>query len=477
MAEHEEKWSFGLKPDHLLGPLMAALVTALLSSLTTFWSYLTKSLAARLPGWLHDPDHLRQAATGVLAASLLALSMLLLLRRGRRRAKIKVEGDRLCLFVARFEGDDKEAVRDRVIASLREVLGAGVAQVSRANLELRLDETVSDVEDEAKKAEEEAQRYLKKHAGHLMIWARPDSEGGTRVIDIRFFSAAHHGEEAKQFGYAPERLRLEERFGKEMGTALAAVAVSLAGIVFSRAGSYLADILKPIARQLEPMVRSLPKALTTDDRGGLLHSYALVQHTIGEQTGESFRLEAAISAYRLALEEWARERVPLDWAMTQNNLGAALRVLGSRESGTARLEEAVAAYRLALEERTRERVPLDWAATQNNLGNALSTLGERESGTARLEEAVTAYRLALEERTRERVPLDWAATQNNLGDTLRALGERERSVERVREAIACYRGGLEEATAEDAPYYHGMIQRGLARAERVLAEMEAGSGG
>ena len=48
-----------------------------------------------------------------------------------------------------------------------------------------------------------------------------------------------------------------------------------------------------------------------------------------------------------------------------------LRRSGERESGTARLEEAVAAYRAALEEWTRERVPLDWATTQNNLGNAL----------------------------------------------------------------------------------------------------------
>ena len=62
-----------------------------------------------------------------------------------------------------------------------------------------------------------------------------------------------------------------------------------------------------------------------------------------------------------------------------------------------RLEEAVAAYREALKERTRERVPLEWAKTQNNLGNALSTLGERESGTARLQEAVAAYREALKE--------------------------------------------------------------------------------
>ena len=91
------------------------------------------------------------------------------------------------------------------------------------------------------------------------------------------------------------------------------------------------------------------------------------------------------------------------------------RALGERESGTARLEEAVAAYRAALEERTRERVPLHWAMTQSDLGNALLTLGERESGTARLEEAVQAYRAALEEYTRERVPLDWAASFGNQG--------------------------------------------------------------
>ena len=75
----------------------------------------------------------------------------------------------------------------------------------------------------------------------------------------------------------------------------------------------------------------------------------------------------------------------------------ALQKLGERESGTARLEEAVAAYRAALEENTRARVPLEWAGTQNNLGTALWTLGERENGTARLEQAVAAYRAALEE--------------------------------------------------------------------------------
>ena len=82
--------------------------------------------------------------------------------------------------------------------------------------------------------------------------------------------------------------------------------------------------------------------------------------------------------------------------MTQNNLGNALSVLGEPESGTARLDEAVAAYREALKEFTRERVPVRWAGTQMNLGNALATLGERQKSPAILEDALAAMRDAVE---------------------------------------------------------------------------------
>ncbi len=97
------------------------------------------------------------------------------------------------------------------------------------------------------------------------------------------------------------------------------------------------------------------------------------------RTGNNSALDYAIAAYRDALEEFTRERVPLQWAMTQNNLGTALSTLGQRESGTARLEEAVAAYRDALEEWTRERVPLQWATTQNNLNEVEALLENRRN--------------------------------------------------------------------------------------------------
>ena len=114
-------------------------------------------------------------------------------------------------------------------------------------------------------------------------------------------------------------------------------------------------------------------------------------------------MEEAVAAHREALKEQTRDRVPLDWATTQDNLGGALFILGNtflnlgeRESGTRRLKEAVVAFREALKELTPDRVPLEWAKTQNNLGTTLRRLGECESSTKRIEEAITAYKAALE---------------------------------------------------------------------------------
>ena len=67
------------------------------------------------------------------------------------------------------------------------------------------------------------------------------------------------------------------------------------------------------------------------------------------------------------------------------NLGNALARLGERESGTGKLEEAVATYREALKEWTRERVPLDWAMTQMNsaLRSQGSTSGRAGQASSR----------------------------------------------------------------------------------------------
>ena len=94
----------------------------------------------------------------------------------------------------------------------------------------------------------------------------------------------------------------------------------------------------------------------------------------GRDKGINFQLQVAIAIARreVAMATGADER-----GAALNDLGAALSTLGERESGTARLEEAVKAYRAALEEYKRERVPHQWAMAQNNLDRANALLEQR----------------------------------------------------------------------------------------------------
>ena len=208
--------------------------------------------------------------------------------------------------------------------------------------------------------------------------------------------------------------------------------------------------------------RCLALAHSADERGTAGNDLGLAIWELGDRESGTDRLEEAVSAYRAALEERTRDRVPMAWATTQMNLGNALLSLGKRESGTDRLEEAVSAYRAALEERTRDRVPLDWAMAQMNLGTALGILGARESGTVQLEEAVTAFRAALEEYTRDRVPMGWAAIQMNLGNALLSLGERGKGTDRLAEVVTAYSAGLEEYTRDRVPLDWAMTNHNLA---------------
>ena len=107
---------------------------------------------------------------------------------------------------------------------------------------------------------------------------------------------------------------------------------------------------------------------------------------LGKREWDTKHLKQAAMVYREALKERPRERVPLLWAATQNNLCAALGELGTRDSDTERLKEAIGVCRAALEEGTRDQVPLEWAKIQSNLGKILAEIGNRETGTRHLNE-------------------------------------------------------------------------------------------
>ena len=116
-----------------------------------------------------------------------------------------------------------------------------------------------------------------------------------------------------------------------------------------------------------------------------LRSEQVIWYERGRDKGLNLDLEVAIALASATIER----ATDIDERGTGlNDLGNALQTLGSRESGTARLEEAVAAYRAALEERTRDRVPLDWADTHYNLALVKDDLFDRTNDTALLTSAI-----------------------------------------------------------------------------------------
>ena len=174
-------------------------------------------------------------------------------------------------------------------------------------------------------------------------------------------------------------------------------------------------------------------------------------------------VEIAITGYEQALEVYTRTDFPVDWAMTQNNLGNAYRdrIRGDKAEN---LEYAIAAYEQALEVRTRTDFPVDWATTQNNLGTAYSDR-IRGDKAENLENAIAAYQQALEVYTRTDFPVEWATTQNNLGTAYceRIRGDKADNLEI---AIAAYEQALEERTRTDFPVQWAGTQNNLGNAYR-----------
>jgi hypothetical protein len=148
-------------------------------------------------------------------------------------------------------------------------------------------------------------------------------------------------------------------------------------------------------------------------------------------------------------------------------IGAVVLIVRGILDKTSRLEQAVAAYRDALMERTRERVPRDWAQTQHNLGLALATLGGREGGTSRLEQAVAAYHDALMERTRERVPLDWAVSVGNQGLVLMQLAQRASETAMAETAVVQIAAAIETLRAGGRPPLVSFYEKRLSEARSI----------
>ncbi len=139
------------------------------------------------------------------------------------------------------------------------------------------------------------------------------------------------------------------------------------------------------------------------------------------------RQEEEIGCLEIALQVYTEARFPVQWATTQNNLGAVYqeRLRGVKEENQ---EAAIACYDAALRVYTEARFPVQWATTQNNLG---AVYQERLRGVKEenQEAAIACYDAALRVRTEARFPIEHRRTATTLADFCARRGDWERAVQ------------------------------------------------
>ena len=101
-----------------------------------------------------------------------------------------------------------------------------------------------------------------------------------------------------------------------------------------------------------------------------------------------------------------------------------LLVLGEEMNADATLEKAVSNFRTAMKVRHKDKTPLLWAQTANNLGAACFTLGKRNSQNALLREASDCFEGATEIYRQQGVTKQAQVIEKNLQRVRRLLPTR-----------------------------------------------------
>ena len=298
----------------------------------------------------------------------------------------KGDGRRIHILIADLEGDARGHHTKKLVRELQRAAGNGFRFVRYPRvLKIR---TVGDQFKARQSAQDKGRQWLKQKNGDLLIWGEfAKARDGVAASYVLEFLSQASNPNAVDFAH---RQKFPAEFIDAVSSAILGLISAEVAIIWDRPGQAIQDELEKAVQRLRSLAHQMPSALNAEARCALWNSFGIALNNLGRMRGSEALIEEAVAAYRAALEETTQERVPHDWAMTQNNLGIARSTLGRMRGSEVLIEEAIAAYRAALEERTQERVPLQWAMTQNNLGNALSDLGQMRGSEAVIEEAVAA---------------------------------------------------------------------------------------
>ncbi len=243
-------------------------------------------------------------------------------------------GTHFTILVAQLAGDDGNNGQQSHIRQSLEAQFRGTGSDARMHIDIYPDTLrlkTGEIGAALLDAEKKGRDWLEQRNADILIWG--EVADANKLLRLRFTTAGGASDSAKAYSLTEIR-ELPANFGADFGAVLAALAATAIQPVYDDSGHALAEIIAPIVGKLRPLAANPPANFSDDDKAALWHAYAAGEQQLGEERGDNARLATAINFYRKVLTVSTRERVPLLWATTQNNLGTALASLGERESGS-----------------------------------------------------------------------------------------------------------------------------------------------
>ena len=251
---------------------------------------------------------------------------------------------RFRILVTNLRGDDEALTQTRHLeAALLDQMGLTILPINEQP-------DIADGEIDAD-ALEQCRSLMASHNADSLIFG--EVMPAAPRIRIRMVGR-YENQPGRHGAYQTDWTVLPKHFGPDVeGQLLALMALSVAPAVQDDEDrSYLVSLLKPAATKLTRLLEGPNAALDSEQQGVFWHALGLAASLLGEYTQSERWLDVAVHAHRTTLLVWQKDTVVFDWAIVQNNLGHALRLLAERQddrrSQLLLLKQSIEAFQQAL---------------------------------------------------------------------------------------------------------------------------------
>lgn len=297
----------------------------------------------------------------------------------RTHQLIPPKASRFRILITDLQDDDDALTHTRHLeAALRDQLDLAILPVGET---LRLSDGQIDADEL-----EQCRSLIAGHNGDSLMFG----EVMPAARHIRLRMVGRYEQDAGRHGpYQVDWTELPKRFGPDVeGLLLTLTALSVSpGVQNQRDRSCLLDLLRPAATKLTRLLEKPSPSIDSEQQGVFWHALGLASSLLGEHAASRRWLEVAVHAHRTALLIWQQDTVVFHWAMVQNNLGHALRLLAVRQDDKRHqrllLRQAIEAFHEALRVyRAATAADFYLRQTETNLAHAEALLAEHPVAAA-----------------------------------------------------------------------------------------------